>query len=151
MSTTHDVSFCLSFDDSHVKEQLVLIPSRVSKSDESLLVELFSFYASTCLTHVTSTLLQNIDKRLLTRLVFLDLSKAFDTLDHNLLLDKLVQSFGFSTSAWQWFFSYLTNRSQSVCANGIVSEPQKIDFGVPQDSVLGPLLFIINNYSPKAR
>ena len=69
---------------------------------------------STCLTHVTNTLLQNIEKGLLTGLVFLDLSKAFDPLDHSLLLDKLVQSFGFSTSARKWFFSYLINRSQSV-------------------------------------
>ena len=66
---------------------------------------------STCLTHVTNTLLQNIEKGLLTGLVFLDLSKAFDPLDPNLLLDKLVQSFDFSTSARQWFFSYLINRS----------------------------------------
>ena len=79
----------------------------------------------------------------MTGLVFLDLSKAFDTLDHSLLLDKLVHSFGFSTSAIQWFFSYLTNRSQSVCVNGMVSEPQRIDFGVPQGSALGPLPFIM--------
>ena len=56
---------------------------------------------STYLTHVTNTLLQNIEKGLLTGLVFLDLSKAFDTLNHNLLLDKLVQSFCLSTSARQ--------------------------------------------------
>ena len=78
---------------------------------------------------------------MLTGLVFLDLSKAFYTLDHNLLLVKLLQSFGFSATARKWFFSYLTNRSKSVCVNGIVSEPQKIDFGVPQGSASGPLLF----------
>ena len=64
-----------------------------------------------------------------------------------------MQSFGFSTSARQWFFSYLTNRSQSVCVNGIVSEPQKIDLEVPQGSALGPLLFImyINDISHVVR
>ena len=64
-----------------------------------------------------------------------------------------MQSFGFSTSARRWFFSYLTKRSQSVCVNGIVSEPQKINFGVPQASALGPLLFImyINDISHVVR
>ena len=64
-----------------------------------------------------------------------------------------MQSFGFSTSARQWFFSYLTKRSQSVCVYGIVSEPQKINFGVPQGSALGPLLFImyINDISHVVR
>ena len=87
-------------------------------------------------------MLENIDKGLITGLIFLDLSKAFDTLDHSIMLDKL-SSLGMNRSTVQWFRSYLTMLTQSVCTNGILSEPQPISFGVPQGSVLGPLLFII--------
>ena len=82
-----------------------------------------------------------MDKGQLTGMVFLDLSKAFDTIDHDLMLNKLI-SLGFSDTAVIWFKAYLTNRSQSVYVNGVVSDPQSIPFGIPQGSILGPLLFI---------
>ena len=96
---------------------------------------------STCLTDVTNKILYNMDKGQLTGMVFLDLSKAFDTIDHDLMLNKLI-SLGFSDTAVIWFKAYLTNRSQSVYVNGVVSDPQSIPFGIPQGSILGPLLFI---------
>ena len=74
-------------------------------------------------------------------MVFLDLSKAFDTIDHDVMLNKLMD-LGFSDSAIVWFRAYLTNRTQSVCVNVMLSDPQSIAFGVPQGSLLGPLLFI---------
>ena len=76
-----------------------------------------------------------IDKGLLTGLLFLDLSKAFDTLDHSIMLDKLT-SLGMNRSAVQWFRSYLTMRTQSVCTNRVLSEPQPISFGSPRVAYL---------------
>ena len=88
---------------------------------------------STCLTDVTNTLLQNIDKGQLTGLVFLVLTKAFDTLDHSVLLDKLA-SLEFSKASVQWFKAYLTDGTQSVVVNGSTSDLQSVSFGVPQGS-----------------
>lgn len=72
--------------------------------------------------------------------VFLDLKKAFDTINHNILLTKL-NTFNFSPEATKWFESYLTNRSQSVKINDFSSPPLPLKTGVPQGSNLGPLLF----------
>ena len=72
----------------------------------------------------------------------MDLSKAFDTLDHNILLNKL-KYYGDTNTELSWFQSYLTERSQYVEINGITSNILTISTGVPQGSILGPLLFLI--------
>ena len=83
-----------------------------------------------------------IDNKKFTIGLFLDLSKAFDTVDHDILFSKLVH-YGFRGLILDWLKSYLSNRTQFVDYNGHYSETQQIICGVPQGSILGPLLFLI--------
>jgi hypothetical protein len=71
----------------------------------------------------------------------LDLSAAFDTIDHQLLYQRLQTMFHINHSALQWIKSYLTDRVQTVKISDYFSSPANVDFGVPQGSVLGPILF----------
>jgi len=74
--------------------------------------------------------------------IFLDLSKAFDSLDRDILLYKLY-NYGIRGPMHSWFKSYLSHRSQYVNINNIQSTLESVDYGVPQGSVLGPLLFLL--------
>ena len=75
-------------------------------------------------------------------IIFMDLSKAFDTIDHDILLTKLYH-YGFRGISHEWFRNYLTNRKQYVSCNTGKSQYENIQCGVPQGSILGPLLFIV--------
>ena len=74
--------------------------------------------------------------------IFLDFQKAFNTVDHGILLDKLY-CYGIRGIAHDWFVSYLSNRQQSEIYNGYESEPKVMRCGVPQGSILGPMLFLL--------
>ena len=91
---------------------------------------------------LTDRVSQNLDNGELPLAIYLDLSKAFDTLDHEILLSKL-KYYGIDGIALNWFSSYLKNRSQYVHFDGTNSSLGSISTGVPQGSILGPLLFLI--------
>ena len=97
----------------------------------------------TALLKVQNNLLVAMDKSCGVFLVLFDLSAAFDTIDHDILIKRLHDNLGLSGAALAWMNSYLRGRSQSVVINGTKSEPADLQYGVPQGSVLGPILFTI--------
>ena len=139
----------------------ISILSAISKIFEKLVFEQLSRYLttnkiltdyqsgfrkgfSTCLSLLrkTNEWLVNMDKGLINGVVFLDLKKAFDTVDHDILIKKL-EFYGIKNNALRWFISYLSHRKQ-VCKVGMsVSNSENIKTGVPQGSNRGPLLFLL--------
>ena len=93
----------------------------------------------TALMKVNERIYENIDKQEISLLLLLDLSKAFDSVSHDILLTKCdnlkIDRF--------WFNDYLCDRTQSVRIDSVISSPKRISYGVPQGSILGPLLFLI--------
>ena len=128
---------------SKVLERLVLkqLLSHLAQND---LNEMFqSAYrkhhsTETAILRVCNDFLEGAEDRKINLLVFLDLSAAFDTIDHNILIKRLECSFGVKGTALKWFASY---RTQSVKVSGFQSEKGFLQFGVPQGSVLSPALF----------
>ena len=97
---------------------------------------------STALLEATNNWSMNIDNGLLNGVVFIDLKKAFDTINHKILLSKLA-NYGLDQKTLRWFHSYLDHRAQKCSVNGSLSNASTLDCGVPQGSIIGPLLFLI--------
>lgn len=97
----------------------------------------------TVLLRVVNDILMKMNSQEVTLLVMLDLSAAFDTVNHDILIKRLHEELGIADSALSWFESYLHNRMQKVDIEGSISNPFDLGCGVPQGSCLGPILFII--------
>jgi hypothetical protein len=85
---------------------------------------------------------KHMDKGNIDIAVSIDLKKAFDTVDHNILLNKIMR-YGIKDNELKWFQSYLSNGTERCYANGVLSSSQIVSCGVPQGSILGLLLFFI--------
>ena len=96
----------------------------------------------TCLSFLNDKILKGFDDGLVTGMILIDLQKAFDTINHDILLKKL-SIIGFSDHTVKWFQSYLSNHKFTVNLENSFSEVSSISYGVPQGSILGPLLFLI--------
>ena len=96
----------------------------------------------TCLHRIIDSFLENVNETEITGVCMLDITKCFDSINHCILLEKL-KCYGILDVENSWFTSYLKNRRQAVTVNGTLSEFLVNGFGVPQGSVLGPLLFLL--------
>ncbi len=95
------------------------------------------------LIQMCDDLLKNMDNGEINCVVFLDVRKAFDSINHEILIDKMRNLFGIIGIQLKWFESYLNNRVQQYMINGKLSSQKTITCGVPQGSILGPLLFLL--------
>ena len=117
------------------------------EENELLCPQQFGFRRGKCtqhaITYLNEHIRQNMDKSRFTGAVYLDLRRAFGTVDHACLLNKL-SHYGIKNNEYLWIQDYLFNRSQYVYYNQVESDKEHISYGVPQGSILGPLLHLRN-------
>ena len=131
---------------SKVVEKVVASRLKCHLTENDLLDTYQSAYRSkhsteTALIKVQNDIIMALDNKKAVALVLLDLSAAFDTIDHLVLINRLKNCLGVTDQALSWFKSYLSNRTSSVMVSGERSTAQPLNIGVPQGSVLGPILF----------
>lgn len=133
---------------SKVIERIVSEQVRTYLTESNLMPSLQSAYrpghsTETALLKIVSDIIDEADKQKVTLLSLLDMSAAFDTVDFQILLRRLETTYGISGNALGWFSSFLSDRKQTVTFAGRRSAPARLVCGVPQGSVLGPLLFVL--------
>ena len=133
---------------SKILEKVVLIQLKYHLSGNNLPEVFQSAYrqnnsTDTAVLNVIDGLLGSADERLVSLVALLDLSAAFDTLDHPVLLKRLETTFSVRGTVLDYFVSYLSGRFQSVIVNSVVSASRPLVYDVPQGSVLGPVLFTL--------
>ena len=116
-------------------------------SENNILFELQSGFRQNhstdfCLTYLNNKVIKGFDSGLFTGMILIDLQKAFDTIDHKILLEKM-NYFGFSQQVIKWFRSYLSQRKFCASIDKSLSNVTNLSCGVPQGSILGPLLFLL--------
>ena len=131
---------------SKILERVVAVQLQTHIDEAGLLTAFQSAYrkhhsTESALLNIHNDILLNMAKGSVTALTLLDLSAAFDTIDHTILLDRLNVYYGISELALGWFRSYLSGRTHSVKIGSTLSHPASLQYGVPQGSVLGPILF----------
>ena len=131
---------------SKILERVVAVQIQTHLDEGGLMTAFQSAYrkhhsTESALLNVQNDILPNMAKGSVTALTLLDLSAAFDTIDHTILLDRLHVYYGISELALGWFKSYLSGRTHLVKVGSTLSHPAVLQYGVPQGSVLGPILF----------